>query len=270
LSIIHGCIKLTVATIILSLQARPAYSGIKNIGHRVAAGRGEFHSHLPENSISALKEALTGTSYKGRPLQFHPDFVYMEFDVQETADGELVLFHDGNLTRMLPQNEKNKGAISKIVEEISKSSGAESKTPSYDKLKIHDLTINQLKSLVMANSEDERIPTLEEFLQKCREWWLFKPMTLEIKDIYSDEAREKLLDLLAYYRDIWMPRFQIIFEKGYDMDPSGVSLMSFKAKFKKSYKQKNKKLKKYWCNKIDQYGFHKVYRSMFHRDNLCS
>ena len=43
----------------LNLAAASGVSG-RNLGHRVGAGKGEYHKNLPENSISALKAALLG------------------------------------------------------------------------------------------------------------------------------------------------------------------------------------------------------------------
>ena len=106
---------------IFILPLNNSFSFSRNLGHRVGAGSGEFHKDLPENSLIAMKAALIGRDDDPPgifPLQFNSRFFYMEFDVQETADGELVVFHDKHIKRMIPNNEKNKKAGSIIIKKL--------------------------------------------------------------------------------------------------------------------------------------------------------
>ena len=64
----------------------------KPIAHR---GLHNKELNIPENSISAFKEAIA----KGLPI---------ELDVHLLKDGKLVVFHDDNLNRMTGLNKKIK------------------------------------------------------------------------------------------------------------------------------------------------------------------
>ncbi len=233
----------------------------KNIGHRVAAGDGEFHENLPEDSLLALRTALIGTTDHGHPVQYNPNFYYLEFDVQETADGYLVLFHDHTIKRMFPQNEVNSISLQNILKTVPKN---------YDELKIHDLTLAQLKTLVLKNSTDERIATLDDFLQGCLDWGLVRPIALEIKYLYSDAAREHLINAYSMFRENFLARTRVFKSKKYDLDPSGVSFFGFGGNVKNSFDFKDAQRKTYWCDRFKEAGFPKIYQALIHWNNLCS
>lgn len=250
-------------------------SAAKNLGHRVGAGNGEYHEHLPENSSSALRAALLGAGKSGNnPIQYHSNFKYLEFDVQETRDGHLVLFHDKSLKRMLPANSKNKKAISSIIKEIRKQVfhprdlEVDGKIK-YKKLGIKDLSLEQLKRLVLSGTLSEKVPTLEEFIFSARELGLVKPLVLEIKSIRSDAAKWKVIELLASFRDEYFSRTDVVFEKGYDMSPTGVGFLSFPKAFSKSFGKEGSKDRVGWCKILKDFGFKKIYRAYFHSKNLC-
>jgi|GEM_PF-3296805 len=240
--------------------------GIKNIGHRVGAGKGEYHSNLPENSLVALHELLQGKTYNGGPAQFHPKMDYLEFDIQETADGKLVLFHDKTLARMLPMDGKNSAAYDHIMQKLKERHMA---PKSASDLEVRHLTLEQLKTLVLAQSDHETVPTLEEFFDKCIEWKIKRPVAVEIKRLQSDSAREYLIYLVALFRERLQNSTNIQFSKRYDLDPSGVGFISFGKSFKRSYYLGNQQKKSFWCDRFQEAGFKKVYMAMFHWLNLC-
>lgn len=110
-------------------------SRVTNIAHRGASGS------APENTLLAVRRAI----------EFKADFV--EVDVQRSADGELVLFHDTTLTRTTD------------VEEVY---------PERAPYRVGDFTLAELKRLdagfwFSAEFAGERIPTLGEILPVLQE-----------------------------------------------------------------------------------------------------
>ena len=223
----------------------------KNLGHRAGGGKKEFYSHLPENSLIALEQSLL-------ELQFNKDFLYLEFDIQETKDGEVVIFHDKTFRRMIDRKQ-NKAALEKIAEE-NELSYLKSKM---NLIRIHDVTYEQLQTLHLTDHPNQKIPTLEEFLELSKEIGLRKPMSVEIKYLYSTEVKERVIELLEQFREDYMDNADIIFEEKYDM-PFRVGFLGFRSKFKKTYKDKDH----YWCNKIEDAGLYGVFKPGNHI-NLC-
>ncbi len=86
----------------------------------------------PENTLAAVRQAI----------QDRADWV--EIDVQETADGEVVLFHDSDFMKLAGRD-----------------------------LKIWDATLDDLKEIDIGSwfapeFKDERVPTLAEVLDECK------------------------------------------------------------------------------------------------------
>jgi len=242
-----------------------------NYGHRLGGGSGEFHNDLPENSLVALKASITGEGSKKKldfPLQFHQKFRYFEFDIRETADGHLVLFHDEDFSRLLKYNEINKLAFNKILKssELKEIFGKEK--PKFKHLKIRYLTLAQLKTLYLEDSKKYTVPTLEEVLSQMKKMRIQKPITVEIKHLKSDLARRRLINIVAEFRDSYAIFEDLIFEEGYDFSGTGVNFMSFKKNFKASFSSSNFPLD-YWCDEFKIHGFEKVYMPRFHSVNVC-
>ena len=110
----------------LELARRNIVESVKVTAHRGSSAR------APENTLSAVQEAITDGA----------DFA--EIDVQTTADGEVVVFHDGDLMRMAG-----------------------------DSRRLRDLTLSQAKELDIGKKFSrefvgERIPTLAEVIRLCR------------------------------------------------------------------------------------------------------
>ena len=108
------------------LAHRNIVESVKVTAHRGSSAR------APENTLSAVRQAITDGA----------DFA--EIDVQTTADGELVVLHDGDLMRMAG-----------------------------DSRRLRDLTLSQAKELDVgkkfnAEFEGERIPTLAEVIRLSR------------------------------------------------------------------------------------------------------
>lgn len=124
LSLIGGLFALLIGvTALNSLQLRDR---IEVMAHRGAS------DVAPENSISSVRYAIDAGA----------DWV--EIDVQETADGEVVVFHDSDLMKL-----------------------------ARNKLKIWDATMEDLRRIDIGSSFDtqfaeERVPTLADVLEICR------------------------------------------------------------------------------------------------------
>lgn len=113
----------------------------------------------PENTAIAFLEAAKSKEFQA-----------IETDVQETSDGELVLFHDSSL---------------------KKRTDAEGK--------IGDYTLEEVKKIRIDNASNseiypnERIPLLSDYLEICKEYQ--KIPYIELKSI-SFEGMKKLLQIL--------------------------------------------------------------------------
>ena len=111
----------------------------------------------PENSLAALRLALAAGA----------DFV--EIDVQQTADGQVVLLHDRDLRRVAG-----------------------------DPRTLHQVNLADVKNLRLRDAggtaTDERIPTLSEFLASCNET---VRLNVELKEISRNpQLPSAVLDLL--------------------------------------------------------------------------
>ena len=259
------------ASLVLPLIVRSARALGKpwNLGHRAGAGLLNVHADLPENSLVALKAALLGRDGKP-PIQFLDDFIYLEVDVQETADHHIVLFHDRGLTRMLPSDASNIEAYRTILEDKGVQARTGRMRPCVRDLDIQRLTLAQIQRLSLRGSTGEQVPELETFLKKCRTWGLKKPLTIDIKHLHSDLARERLICLAKIFREDYMDRADIIFETGYNLSPSGVSLIAHPHNFARSCGDEGTEIRAKWSETLFANDFEGVHQAVFHGTNLCS
>ncbi|OUR96841.1 hypothetical protein A9Q84_10920 [Halobacteriovorax marinus] len=223
----------------------------KNLGHRAGGGKKEYYSHLPENSLTALEHSIEG-------IQYRKDFLYLEFDIQETKDGEIVIFHDKYIKRMISYKQ-NKLELDRIYDELGLSSSSRKR----HKVKIQQLTFSQLRRLHLTDHPDQLVPTLSEFIRVSKQQGLIKPMTVELKYIRTDAAKVKVIEMLKEFNESYMKNADIIFEKKYNM-PFRVGFLSFSSKFKKIFG-----LNKKWCKLIKASGLHGVFKARSHV-NLCN
>jgi glycerophosphoryl diester phosphodiesterase len=118
------------------------------------AHRGYHDSRIPENSLAAFEEAIS----RGMGI---------ELDVLQTADGELVVFHDATTARLTGRN-----------------------------LEVRESPLWQLKALRLKGT-DERIPTLTEVLELVAGR---VPLLIEIKPpVTAREVCRKVLETLDGY-----------------------------------------------------------------------
>jgi glycerophosphoryl diester phosphodiesterase len=117
----------------------------------VIAHRGAAGS-APENTLASVQQAIVE----------HAEVV--EIDVQETSDGEVVVIHDSDLMKIAGEN-----------------------------LKIWDATLPQLASIDIGSHfdvrfKDERVPTLRQVLEVCRDQAV---VDIELKYYGHDEDLER-------------------------------------------------------------------------------
>lgn len=125
---------------------------------KIIAHRG-FMEKGVENTISSLVASA----------QAGADMV--EIDIQQTRDGQFVVFHDATLARMAGRKEIT-----------------------------HQLTLNELTNMtVRAGKLQDKIPSLEEMLQKSEE--LNMPLLIEIKPHgnETEDYLQRLIELLVKY-----------------------------------------------------------------------
>jgi glycerophosphoryl diester phosphodiesterase len=267
---------ITIASVLLLLSNSLCAS---NIGHRASGGESDGLPHLPENSLIALQTALTGEN-GGEALQFRENFDYLEFDIRETFDGELVVFHDRDIKRMVDYQGTNQAVIDEILadQEFQQRKKGKSCIPiikicfkrnvSYKNLRIEDLTLEEIKRLRLKGEHNQEIPTFQEFLDTALEHGLFKPMVVEIKYLATDQARQQLLDSLIHFREMFI-QSNIVYTSDFDF-PQPVSMMTFKKSFKKSFGKYGSSGQRHWCNKAIESGFQGIFKPFNHSYDHCA
>lgn len=143
------------------------------LGHRLGGGDGG-HPDLPDNSLIAMKASLLGRN--GKPANQFKDGFTLEFDVRETEDHELVINHDSKI--------RGKRIYNMTLSEIRK----------------YKIGCGPRIPCRHARDPLYRYPTLEDVLQYAVEWNLVKRMGVDIKHVYSDQAKRKMFELLERYR----------------------------------------------------------------------
>lgn len=147
----------TLALLVASLLALLMYCTVlmhgnpdDGVGHR--CGAEGFKGGLCENTLEALRELVAKDKRGEIPSDVFP---YIEFDVYEVKDGELVVFHDMFLTNAFPIDGANAAAAKELLAE-----GIEIK-----RCKVTDLTSKQLERLCIAGRKGLKVPTLKAFLE---------------------------------------------------------------------------------------------------------
>jgi len=176
-----------------------------NIGHRLYDRK---HPEIPENSIAALREGLK--------YQIMEGFKYWEFDVVESTDQILFVFHD---------NTKRKG-IKRLCPTAPKE---------LQKKPLYKLPSNVISELTLMHTT-EKIPTLAELFSEFSRQNITKPIRIEIKKLLTKQGKEDLVVMAREFRN----------STGYD-----VNFMMFKKKFNKVFKDD----KEWFTNLLRENGF---------------
>lgn len=146
--------------------------GKPNDGHQLG---GDLLVNVPGNTIEAFEIGI-------RDHEASAGWRYSECDVRETADNQLIVFHDWDLSNV-PNTEANQAVIGESLGEQP----------------IIELKLSQLQSLELEGGH--RIPTLESVLQTAARIKPEKPILLEIKLLHSDSARYRMIELATQYRN---------------------------------------------------------------------
>jgi len=197
-----------------------------NWGHRLG---GDVVTDHPENTRELFRATILD-----QKLESHPEYLYSECDLRETADHEIVIFHDWDLSRLIPDTEENRTAI-----------GA----AKIEKQTIQELTLDQIKNLRLRGGE--QIPTLEELLCCANELDLKKPLLLEIKLLHSDAGRQKVIELAKKYRD---------------QSNTQIDFLAFRRNIRRSFDDPHE-----WLGKFKAAGFrvYQVYRDKTPGNDIC-
>ena len=174
----------------------------ENLGHRLG---GDIYSY--ENTLICYKKAL-------KNLQSKKNFKNVEFDIQETKDNKIVVFHDREIKRLIPKNKHNLKVLKRVL-----------KKKSFEKIRIKYLTLKEIKGLLLAKGVS--IPTLEEVLSSSVKWKLKKPMHIEVKTLHSDKARYQLIETINKYSkklNISVIAFRKAFYKSFPFTPRWIKL----------------------------------------------
>tara|TARA_R110002072_G_scaffold64203_3_gene159510 strand:+ start:119208 stop:119963 length:756 start_codon:yes stop_codon:yes gene_type:complete len=239
-----------IISILLSIEV---YS--KNIGHRASGGPNEYYTDLPENSRASLKKSLA-------EIQYQSDYLYLEFDIQETYDGKLVVFHDRSIDRMLPY-EENQKSFDKLYRNLKFLKRVPFERRAIRNFYISDFKYKELLNFNLKGSR-EKIQTLDAFLKVMKSSNLMKPVSIDVKYIHSVEAKEKLFKKLhLYYRHVAKER-SIIFEPHYDL-PFKVGMIMGRRAFDKIFAP-HPMVKDYWCGLAKEYGLKGLYSTYSHHD----
>ncbi len=128
-------------------------------GIRLCAHRG-LSSVMPENTLEAIRKAgETG-------------FCRVEFDIRETADGELVLMHDDKIDRTTDGTGKVSAYTLTEIKRFSVDNGA---------------NIEEMEEVV-------RVPTLKEVLSVCKEYKMMPVIEIKRMKDKGLMSLKKLLD----------------------------------------------------------------------------
>lgn len=146
-----------------------------NQGHRGGC-EAEMYLHLPENSLICLEAGLQG--YNGEsPLQNNEEFRYLEFDVYETKDGNVIVYHGGSNGRLFSGRHATL-KFDEINRQIYESLNIKK---SYKNVKVGDLTAEEIQLFVLSEEYKQKVPTLEEYFNEIAKFNLLKPIMIEVK-----------------------------------------------------------------------------------------
>jgi glycerophosphoryl diester phosphodiesterase len=252
---------LILSFILLSSQA---YAGneVANHGHRAGS---DYHKHLPENSLSVLEASLRGINDED-PLQIDEEFLYLEFDIRETYDNELVVFHDKTLIRMLPYEGENTKVYDELINSLELKERLKEEKIKPKDLRIKDLTAEEIRRFTLIKSDAGHVPSLLEFLSAAENMNLIKPVLVEIKDIRTQGAREKLFEILEEFKRLYTDKTRFVIEKKYDLPHLKLAVVTAPWRWSKVFG--NKKERRNWCKRFKEIGLGGIYMIFWHRD-MC-
>lgn len=240
--------------LIFCCNSDPFHAG--NLGHRLSGGEGEYYNQYPENSIISLKNSLQKKVNKGKSLQRSRYYHYMEFDVMETYDNEIVIFHDFTMERVCPIN-INRELVNELLNDEKVILRHGKKLKKYSDLKIFKLTLEEIKKFKLERGGNQRIPTLDELLNAIEKYKPEKPIAVEIKRVLSNKARKKLVFKIAQFRDEYLIFKRLRYTKKFDFHFRKIGFIITPDYFK-SYFLENGSLETF-CDLLKKFGFADLY-----------
>jgi len=138
----------------------------KDLYHRA----GGDHCSYPENTILSLRALVEC----GQKQSSTTDKV--EFDVYNTSDGQLVVFHDSKMAGHVDETE-SLGAIAAIEDKYGKK---------FNKIKIWELTYAEINSLKLKGGYNQSVPSLDEFMYSLKSYGFKGTIMPDIKYIHEN------------------------------------------------------------------------------------
>jgi len=178
----------------------------KNLGHRLG---GDIYK--PENTLYSYKKAITNLYKK-------EEFKNIEFDIRESKDGEIIVFHDSKIERIVPSSKHNLNVLKRVL-----------KKKKFNDIRIKDLTAKEISKLLL--KYNSTIPTLKDILDASEKWKIRKPIYIEIKSLHTDNTRYKLIDIASFYNkklDISLVAFRKSFLTSFPFTERWIQLLQRK------------------------------------------
>ncbi len=192
----------------------PLAAGANNSGHRGGCDPKEGGlAEFPQNSLICLMAVVHGVALeidgaeavKLGPIGTQPDFNYLEIDVQETRGHQLVVYH-GHHGRVFKRRRSDGATIRheflnarlfrRISQNIVQRGG---NRHSWRSATVADLTLGEIQSLYLEGDLVQRVPTLEAYLSEARSLRYDGRLIIDVKELRSETAKTRLLDLVASY-----------------------------------------------------------------------
>ena len=260
--------------LIIFLSIIYATNTYSDLNHRGGCENDYYHKImlLPENSLICLEAGLVGIG-GGEMLQDSEMFEYLEFDVRETKDHEIVVYHGGSKGRifgkdgpastsnaMIPYSAYNKAVYESFNIGIS-----------WKKVRVKDVTLEQISQFKLYGEYDQFVPSLQEYLQATITFGLRRPLMVELKDIYSIDGRDKLLQIVSSYKQnfINLVDINLVANPKKEFDFQKVGFMARTTKAKSIMGKVGSASFLNWCNMFKQYGFPGIYKTTKSKKNYC-
>jgi|GEM_PF-6867713 len=174
---------------------RKAFYKVKKKGGWTNSGHRLYGDHVkPENSWRSFQAGLK--------YQHFDDFKYWEFDVVESKDGVLYVFHDATKRKTI------KRLCPTAPDHLKKKS-------------IYELTAFQIDQLRLEGT-DQYIPKFEQLMEWFESFPITVPIRVEIKKLLSTSAKREIIKRVKEHRD----------KTGHD-----IAFMMFKKKYRKVFKR---------------------------------
>jgi glycerophosphoryl diester phosphodiesterase len=240
-----------------------------NLGHKGGGGKGEYFFELPENSLTAIRASLQG--WNGLPAtQLDSRFHYLDLDIAETFDGQIILFHDAVLSKRmpldLPENREALSRLSRSGEVLDRLAwrnpealtGRADEPIDYKKLRVLDLSVAELKQFYMMApgypQYAEPLTTLDEAFDFIDTVSMRRSIMFDMKHVRTLAAMEKAMERASLSAtlmdDIEISARRVNFpvdRVGFFMGPAGRFMFPNQTKLKA------------FCALLEKYGYGDFY-----------